>query len=113
MYADKRTYSGGTPLTTSFAETAASILFSSAPTGGALFVISTVNDAIALTFGNYKIGETPSSTLPGRSIIIPPAPTGGIATATIDPIIITKGAKVYVRAITSSQTSGSLYFYIK
>lgn len=113
MYADKRTYSGGTPLTTSFAETAASILFESTPNGGTLFVINTTSDVVAIVFGTYKVGETPSSSLPGRCYLIPAAPTGGSGALAVDVAQISKGNKVYARAVTSSQTSGSLYYFIK
>jgi len=113
MYADKRTYSGGTPLTTSFAETAASILFSSTPAGGTLAIINTTSDVIAVVFGSYKVGETPDSTLPGRCYLVPAAPTGGSGALLIDLAQISKGNKVYVRAVNTEQTSGSIYAFIK
>lgn len=113
MYGDSRTYSGGTPLTTSFADTAACKVILSCPTGGSLFIISSVQDILAVHVSKQKVGAVPSSTLPGLTFFVPAAQAGGVAGLAIDLCKIYPGQTVWVRATSGSQTSGYVFAFIK
>lgn len=115
MYGDSRTYSGGTPLTTSFADTTASKALASCPSSGSLFIISTVQDVLAVYVGSpysLGIGVAPSSALPGNTFFVPAAPSGGSSGLAIDLCKINKGQTVWVRATSGSQTSGSVFVFV-
>lgn len=112
MYSDVRDFSS-TNLNATYADDANHVLLASAPTGGTLFCISTSTTAIALVFGSYKKGEVPSSSLPGKCLWIPPAPTGGTASLVVDAAQISRADKIWIRSETGTISSGKLYYSIK
>lgn len=111
MYSDVRDFSS-TSMDATYADNTNHVLLAAAPTGGTLFCVSTSTTAIALVFGSYKKGEVPSSTLPGKCIWIPPAPTGGTASIAVDQAQISKNDKIWIRSETGTISSGKLYYSI-
>lgn len=115
MYSDYRDFSGGNPLATTFSTGSYSKIISSSPSAGLLTVINTTAYPVAVVLGNYNDGTTaPSSSLPGKCLIVPAAPTGGSGVAAYDMCKVTKGDSIFVRTLNGSAvTSGSVYISIK
>ena len=93
---------------TSYSSATGSLLVSTAPASGTLFVLNYTADVLAITVGSYH--QTPTTALPGNETYIPAAPTGGSGVATFD-IKVIKGDKIYLRTTgASATTSGKVYW---
>lgn len=101
--------SSSNSIPTSFDETAGSKLLSAAPSSGELVVLNYTSDILALFVG--AVASAPSSSLPGKQAFIPAAPSGGCGFTVLN-IKVIKGDRVYLRATTSSVSSGKVYWYL-
>lgn len=81
---------------TAFDATAGSKIIASSPSGGVLTVINTTDSILYVVWGKFKVGELPSSSIPGKMISVPAAPTGGSGVRADDKAQITAGDSVYV-----------------
>lgn len=95
---------------TAFSTAAGSKIVSSSPTGGILAVINTTDSVLYVSWGVYKNAQVPSSTLPGRMIAVPPAPTGGAGVGVIDGAKVTAGDSIFIMTeAASARTTGKVW----
>lgn len=95
---------------TTFDRAAGSLIISSAPSGGILAFLNTTDTEVYVTWGNYPGIAVPSSSMPGKMLVIPAAPTGGSGMAIIDKAQITQGDSVFIMTEAgSARTSGKVW----
>lgn len=98
---------------TTFGTGAGSLIVNGAPSSGALGVINTTESVLYVAVTSSPT-VVPVSTLPGKCIPIPAAPTGGTGVAVFDLLKITKGDLIYIRNDSGSAVSaGSVYLFLK
>ena len=99
---------------TTFTTAAGSRVISSSSSGGFLGIINYTSDTLAVVVGNYQDTAVPVSTLPGRCVFIPFAPSGSNGSAAMDYFKVSQGDSVFIRATGGSAiTSGKVFVFVK
>jgi hypothetical protein len=90
---------------TAFDRTAGSLIISSAPSSGNLTIINTTDSILYVVWGFYPGSSVPDSTIPGKMISVPAAPSGGAGVLSADKAKVMQGDSVFIMTDASTARS--------